>query len=36
MIEYRDKSLEILNEFEDNEAKVSLIELVKFTIDRKK
>lgn len=36
MIEYRDKSLEILNEFEDNEAKASLIELVKFTIDRKK
>jgi len=36
MIEYRDKSLEILDEFADNEAKASLIELVKFTIDRKK
>ncbi len=36
MVEYRDKSLEILNEFPDNEAKKALIELVKFTIDRKK
>ena len=36
MIEYRDKSLEILNEFPNSEAKTALIELVKFTIDRKK
>lgn len=36
MIEYRDKSLEILNEFPDSEVKSALIELVKFTIDRKK
>ena len=35
MIEYRDKSLEILHEFPDSEAKTALIELVKFTIDRK-
>ena len=36
MIEYRDKSLDILAEFPDSEAKKALIELVKFTIDRKK
>ncbi len=36
MIEYRDKSLEILNQFPDSDAKAALIELVKFTIDRKK
>lgn len=36
MIEYRDKSLAILNEFAHSEAKEALIELVKFTIDRKK
>jgi len=36
MMEYRDKSLEILKGFPDNEAKEALIELVKFTIDRKK
>ncbi len=36
MMEYKNKSLEILNEFPDSEAKAALIELVKFTIDRKK
>ncbi|MEN8122910.1 MAG: polyprenyl synthetase family protein [Bacteroidota bacterium] len=36
MIEYRDKSLDILDEFPDSETKEALIELVKFTIDRKK
>ena len=36
MIEYHDKAIGILNEFEDNEAKKSLILLLKFIINRKK
>ena len=36
MKEYHDKAIGILNEFEDNEAKKSLILLLKFIINRKK
>ena len=36
MREYHDKAIGILNEFEDNEAKKSLILLLKFIINRKK
>ena len=36
MKEYHDKAIVILNEFEDNEAKKSLILLLKFIINRKK
>jgi octaprenyl-diphosphate synthase len=34
MNEYRDRALEILNTFPDNEAKQSLIDLVHFTTSR--
>ncbi|NOZ45261.1 MAG: polyprenyl synthetase family protein [Chlorobi bacterium] len=36
MHEYKDKALSILDEFPDNEAKTSLLEFVKYTIDRNK
>ncbi|MDF1547944.1 MAG: polyprenyl synthetase family protein [Bacteroidales bacterium] len=36
MMFYKNKSLEILEQFEDSEAKQSLIELVNYTIDRNK
>jgi len=36
MNEYKNKSLEILYKFEDNEARKSLVELVNYTIDRDK
>jgi octaprenyl-diphosphate synthase len=36
MNEYRDKSLQILQNFEDNEARRSLTELVNYTIERNK
>ena len=36
MHNYLDKSLEILQQFEDNEAKQSLIDLARFTIERNK
>jgi len=36
MMYYKNKSLEILNNFQDGEAKQALIELVNFTIDRNK
>ena len=36
MKKYHDKAIGILNEFEDNEAKNSLIMLLKFIINRKK
>ncbi|MBN1252208.1 MAG: polyprenyl synthetase family protein [Bacteroidales bacterium] len=36
MNEYKEKSLKILAEFTDNEAKTALIELVNFTIERNK
>ena len=36
MIEYKNKALEVLNKFEDSEAKQSLKELVVFTTERKK
>ena len=35
MFQFRDEALEILNEFPDSEAKAALIELVRFTTDRK-
>ena len=35
MLQFRDEALEILNEFPDSEAKAALIELVRFTTDRK-
>lgn len=35
MVEYRDKALSILGEFPDNEEKLALEELVRFTTDRK-
>jgi octaprenyl-diphosphate synthase len=36
MNEYKQKSIEILEKFEDNEARRSLVELVNYTIDRNK
>lgn len=36
MMEYRDKSLAILEDFSDNEAKKSLIKLVNYIVERKK
>jgi octaprenyl-diphosphate synthase len=36
MIEYKNKSLEILNQFEDNEARKALTDLVNYTIEREK
>ena len=36
MIEYQNKALNILNEFQDNDAKKSLQDLVRFVIERKK
>lgn len=36
MLEYRDEALKILNNFEDSEAKTSLIALVNYTIERSK
>ncbi|MCW3788808.1 polyprenyl synthetase family protein [Plebeiibacterium sediminum] len=36
MIHYRDKALEVLNQFEDSEAKEAMIELVHYTTERKK
>lgn len=36
MLEYKEKCLEILNKYPDNDAKQSLIQLVEYTITRKK
>ncbi|WP_282036272.1 polyprenyl synthetase family protein [Saccharicrinis aurantiacus] len=36
MIDYKNKALEILNQFDDSEAKEAMTELVQYTIDRKK
>lgn len=36
MIQYRDKAIEVLQKFDDSEAKKSLMELVHFTTERKK
>ena len=36
MREYHDKAIDILNEFDDNDAKTSLMMLLKFIINRKK
>lgn len=36
MIQYRNKAIEILQKFDDSEAKTSLLELVHFTTERKK
>ena len=36
MIEYKEKALELLNEFPNNEARESLIEMVNYSIDRNK
>jgi geranylgeranyl pyrophosphate synthase len=36
MIEYRDKALEMLNDFPDNTYRASLRELVIYTTERKK
>jgi len=35
MNNYRDEALEVLHEFEDNEVRNALEELVRFTTDRK-
>ena len=35
MLDYRDEALNILNEFEDSEAKRALEQMVKYTTDRK-
>jgi octaprenyl-diphosphate synthase len=36
MFEFRDRAMEILNQFEDSPARESLKLLVKYTIERKK
>jgi len=36
MMEYKDRSITILNDFPDNDFKTSLIDLVNFTVTRKK
>jgi octaprenyl-diphosphate synthase len=35
MLDYRDEALNILNEFEDSEARRALEQMVKYTTDRK-
>jgi geranylgeranyl pyrophosphate synthase len=35
-MEYKDRSITILNDFPDNDFKTSLIDLVNFTVTRKK